>query len=171
MSRHFLLDKLARDFRYAVRSLRKDLRFTFVAVFALTLGIAATTVVFSVFYNLLFNAVAAKDAQRLVVPVMQDAEHPDYSAQFFVSWPDLKYLKEHNHVFEGIVGRRYGRAMVQQGSKMFQFSSARVTPDAFEFYGVPALLGRGIVSEDGRFLLRWTRCRAPKMRRTDRNSM
>jgi hypothetical protein len=42
MSRHFLLDKLARDFRYAVRGLRKDLRFTFVAVFALTLGIAAT---------------------------------------------------------------------------------------------------------------------------------
>ncbi|HYT24303.1 MAG TPA: ABC transporter permease [Candidatus Polarisedimenticolia bacterium] len=140
---------MARDFRYAVRSLRKDLRFTFVAVFALTLGIAATTVVFSVFYNLLFSAVAAKDAQRLVVPIIQDAEHPDYSAQLFVSWPDLKYLKEHNHVFEGVVGRRYGRAMVHQGAKMFQFSNARVTPDAFEFYGVPALLGRGIVSEDG----------------------
>jgi ABC-type uncharacterized transport system fused permease/ATPase subunit len=85
MSRHFLLDKLARDFRYVVRSLRKDMRFTFVAVFALTLGIAATTVVFSVFYNFLFNAVAAKDAQRLVVPVIQNAEHPDYSAQLFVS--------------------------------------------------------------------------------------
>jgi putative ABC transport system permease protein len=39
--------------------------------------------------------------------------------------------------------------MVQQGAQMFQFSDARVTPDAFEFYGVPALLGRGIVSEDG----------------------
>src|ERR1700676_2360929 len=72
MSHHFLLNNLARDFRYAVRSLRKDLRFTFVAVFALTLGIAATTVVFSVFYNLLFSAVAAKDAQRLVVPIIQD---------------------------------------------------------------------------------------------------
>jgi len=149
MSHPFILDDLVRDFRYAVRGLRKDMRFTFVAVFALTLGIAATTVVFSVFYNLLFNAVAAKDAQRLVVPVIQDADHPDYSAQLFVSWPDLKYLKEHNQVFEGVVGHRRGRAMVQQGARMFQFSNARVTPDAFEFYGVPALLGRGIVSQDG----------------------
>jgi putative ABC transport system permease protein len=143
------LSSLVRDFRYAFRSLGRDLRFTLVAVFALTLGIAATTVVFSVFYNLLFHAVAAKDAQRLVIPVMQDGNRPDSSARLFVSWPDLRYLKEHNQVFEGVVGYRFGRAMVQQGARMFQFSNARVTPDAFEFYGVPALLGRGIVSEDG----------------------
>jgi predicted permease len=149
MSHPFFLDDLTRDFRCAVRTLRKDLRFAFVAVFALTLGIAATTVVFSVFYNMLFNAIAAKDAQRLVVPVIENTDHPDYSAQLFISWPDLKYLKEHNRLFEGVVGRRYGRAMVQQGTRMFQFSNARVTSDAFDFYGVPALLGRGIISEDG----------------------
>jgi len=149
MSYPISLDNLARDFKYSVRGLRKDLRFAFVAVFALTLGIAATTVVFSIFYNMLFNAVAAKDAERLVIPVIQDADHPDDSAQLFISWPDLKYLKEHNRLFEGLVGRRYGRAMVQQGARMFQFSNARVTPDAFDFYGVPALLGRGIISEDG----------------------
>jgi hypothetical protein len=96
MSYPISLDNLARDFRYSVRSLRKDARFAFVAVFALTLGIAATTVVFSVFYNMLFNAIAAKDAQRLVVPVIENTDHPDYSAQLFISWPDLKYLKEHN---------------------------------------------------------------------------
>jgi ABC-type uncharacterized transport system fused permease/ATPase subunit len=84
MSYPFFLDNLARDFRYAVRTLRKDLRFAFVAVFALTLGIAATTVVFSVFYNMLFNAVAAKDTQRLVVPVIENTDHPDYSAQLFI---------------------------------------------------------------------------------------
>jgi len=143
------LSCLTRDFRYAFRSLGRDLRFTLVAIFALTLGIAATTVVFSVFYNVLFNAVAAKDAQRLVIPVIQDGIHPDSSAQLFVSWLDLKYLKEHNQAFEGLVGYRYGRAMVQQGPRTFQFSNARVTPDAFGFYGVPALLGRGLVSEDG----------------------
>jgi MacB-like periplasmic core domain len=115
----------------------------------LTLGIAATTVVFSVFYNLLFHAVAAKDAQHLVIPVIQDGNRPDSSARLFVSWPDLRYLKEHNQVFEGVVGYRFGRAMVQQGARMFQFSNARVTPDGFEFYGVSTLLGRGIVSEDG----------------------
>ena len=72
----FLLDHVLGDLRYSIRSIRKDVRFTFVAVFALAVGIGASTVVFSVFYNLMFNAVAARDAQRLVVPVMQNAEAP-----------------------------------------------------------------------------------------------
>jgi putative ABC transport system permease protein len=143
------LTSLFRDFRYALRSLGRDLRFTLVAVFALTLGIAASTVVFSVFYNVLFRAVAAKDTQRLVIPVIQDSSRPDSYARLFLGWRDLKYLKERNQAFEGLVGYRFGRAMVQQGARTFQFSNARVTPDAFEFYGVPALLGRGIVSDDG----------------------
>ena len=69
-----LLLNARRDLHFALRTLRHEVRFTLVAVFALTLGIAATTVVFSVFYNLLFNAIAAKDAKRLVVPVIQNAE-------------------------------------------------------------------------------------------------
>jgi putative ABC transport system permease protein len=144
-----LQDNFGRDFRFALRTLRKDLRFTLVAVLALTLGIAATTVVFSVFYNLLFNAVAAKDPKRLVVPVIQDGERPGEWEQLFVGWADLKYLRDHNQAFEGFVGYRNGRAMVSEGARTFQFSNARVTADAFEFYGVPALLGRGIVPQDG----------------------
>ena len=60
------LDNLFRDSRYAIRNLRKDRRFTFVAIFALALGIGASTVVFSIFYNLFFNAFAAKDASRIL---------------------------------------------------------------------------------------------------------
>jgi hypothetical protein len=62
MYRRFILGNLVRDFSYAIRSLCKDKKFAFVAVCALALGIGASTVVFSVFYNLLFNAFAAKDA-------------------------------------------------------------------------------------------------------------
>jgi putative ABC transport system permease protein len=144
------LDSLKLDFRYAFRSLRKDVRFGFVAVFALAIGIAASTVVFSIFYNLLFNAVAAKDANRLVVPVVQDLGHPEFTTDLFIHWADLKYLREHNQAFEGVIGFHEGRAVVQQGVRAFQFRSGQVTADAFEFYGVPALLGRTIVSEDGK---------------------
>jgi hypothetical protein len=51
------LDNLFRDFRYAIRNLRKDRRFAFIAIFALAVGIGAATVVFSTFYNLLFNSI------------------------------------------------------------------------------------------------------------------
>jgi hypothetical protein len=45
------LDGLICDFRYAVRTLRKDRRVALTAIVALALGICASTVVFSVVYN------------------------------------------------------------------------------------------------------------------------
>jgi putative ABC transport system permease protein len=144
------LDNVFRDFRYAVRSLWKDKRFAFVAVFALALGIGASTVVFSVFYNLLFNAIAAKDSGRLVVPVVEDMERPESSSGLWIRLGDLTYLREHDQVFEGVIGFHYGRTFVRCGTRTFQFYNAMVTANAFEVYGVLPLLGRGIVSEDGK---------------------
>jgi putative ABC transport system permease protein len=68
------LDNLFRDFRYALRSLRKDRRFTFIAIFALALGIGATTVMFSIVYNLLFDPFPYKGADRLMVVNIHDLE-------------------------------------------------------------------------------------------------
>lgn len=143
------IENVFRDFRYAVRSLWKDKRFASVAVFALALGIGASTVVFSVFYNLLFNAVAAKDAERLVVPVLENPEMPESTRHLWISWADLKYLREHNQSLDGVVGYHYGRALVRDGARMYQFYNAMMTADAFEFYGVQPVLGRGIALEDG----------------------
>src|SRR5467141_1882953 len=61
------LDNLLRDFRYALRNLRKDRRFAFIAILALTLGIGASTVVFSVVYSVFFHAFPYKDFNRSVV--------------------------------------------------------------------------------------------------------
>jgi predicted permease len=119
-----------------------------VAVFALALGIGASTVVFSVFYNLMYNAVAARDAQRLVVPVLQDTATPEFASQLLTSWPDVKYLSEHNQVFENVIGSHSGIARVQYGARSYQFENGHVSPDAFEFYGVPPLLGRGMAAGD-----------------------
>jgi putative ABC transport system permease protein len=150
MSGLFLLDDVLRDLRYSIRNIRKDPRFTFVAVFALALGIGASTVVFSIFYNLMFNAIAARDAQRLVVPVLQNAETPESASQLWISWADVKYLSEHNQVFENVVGSHSGIAQVEYGTRNYQFENGHVSPDAFEFYGVPPLLGRGMVAIDGK---------------------
>jgi predicted permease len=147
------MDDVFRELRYAVRSLAKDRRFAFVAVFALALGIGASTVVFSVFYNLMFNAIAAKDAGRLVVPVVVDLEKPGYAGydyQLWINWADLEYLRQHNQLFENLVGSHSGIAAVQYGARMWQLENGHVSPDGFEFYGVAPMLGRGIVAEDGK---------------------
>src|SRR6266852_1340435 len=65
------LDNVIRDFRYALRTLRKDRRFSLIAILALALGIGASTVVFSVVYNVFFHALPYKDYNRSVVLSMQ----------------------------------------------------------------------------------------------------
>src|SRR5271170_5265630 len=142
-----LLETLFQDLRYAIRNLRKDRRFAMVAIFALALGIGASTIVFSIFYNLFFNAFAAKDANRLVVPVIQNTENTgqaDSSLQpLTFSLADLDVIREQNQVFENIVGyiTAGGIVLANDGPETYQFFDTRVTADAFEFYGVPALLG------------------------------
>jgi hypothetical protein len=138
------IDNLLSDFRYALRTFRKDRKFTLVAVFALAVGIGASTVVFSAFYNLVFNAVAAKDASRLVVPVMQDG------SQVYCQLSDIKSIREQNQSFENVIGYTRGFALLRDGSQTYQFNTSSVTADAFEFYGVPPLLGRSILPQDGK---------------------
>jgi putative ABC transport system permease protein len=151
-----LLETLFLDLRYAIRNLRKDRRFAMISIFALALGIGASTVVFSIFYNLFFNAFAAKDANRLVVPVIQNTENSgqaDSSVESLnLHLADLDVIREQNQVFENMTGyiTAGGIVLANDGSQMFQFYDARVTSDAFDFYGVPPLLGRGITPEDGK---------------------
>jgi putative ABC transport system permease protein len=151
-----LLETLFLDLRYAIRNLRKDRRFATVAILALALGIGASTVVFSIFYNLFFNAFAAKDASRLVVPVIQNTENTGQAdsnvESLTLHLADLDVIREQNQVFENITGyiTAGGIVLANDGAQMYQFYDARVTSDAFDFYGVPPLLGRGIAPEDGK---------------------
>src|SRR5216684_4984241 len=150
----FFLDTLIRDFRYASRSIRKDRRFVGTAVFALALGIGAATVAFSAFYNLLFNAFAAKDAGRLVVLSEQNAEsggHTETNLQPLAgSLSDLDAIRGQNQAFEDIIGYHRGLGLLNDGKDNHQVYIGHVTGNAFDFYGVPPLLGRGIIAEDAR---------------------
>ena len=132
------------DFRYSLRMMRKNHVFTAVAVLTLALGIGASTVVFSVFYNFLFNAIAAKDAIHLVVPVMQDGSRLESHLS------DMNLIREQNQVFENVVGYNSGIVLLQDGLQTHQFYTSNVTSDSFEFYGVSPLMGRGILSDDGK---------------------
>jgi predicted permease len=65
-SRWEWLDKLARDLRYGIRSLRQSPGFTITAILTLALGMGANTAVFSVTNAVLMQSLPVSGANRLV---------------------------------------------------------------------------------------------------------
>src|SRR5579864_3545482 len=60
------------DLRFAFRQFRKSPGFVVTAVLSLTLGIGATTVIFSVVYGILLDPYPYKDADRMVHVELRD---------------------------------------------------------------------------------------------------
>jgi len=146
------LDSLFRDFSYALRSLRKDRRFSPIAIFALALGIGSCTIVFSVVHSVLFNAFPYKDFGKSVVVKMQNLEvGGSWKDRKSFSAEEVRAFREQNHVFEDIIVYRGFRPSYDNGHFIRNFSyGVSVTTNAFDYLGVPPLLGRAISQDDGR---------------------
>src|ERR1700733_2230354 len=111
-----LADGLLRDIRYALRSLRKDYRFSLTAILALALGIGASTVVFSVVYNAIFETVPYKNFSRLVVFKIDNLANAGGSkgrTYFFSN--EVRAIREQNHVFEEMIAYENRRDFYKEG--------------------------------------------------------
>jgi predicted permease len=145
------LDNLCRDFRYALRNLRKDRRFSLVAIVALALGIGATTIVFSIVYSVFFHALPYQDFNRSVVLQMNNlGSAGGWKVRRYFSPEEVRAFREQNHVFEEIITYIGFRPMYKDGNSVRFFSfGAQVTANTFDYLGVSPLLGRAISQADG----------------------
>lgn len=142
------LESLFRDLGFGIRNLRKDRRFAFLTVLALALGIGSTTIVFSVFYNLLLDPFADKDADRLVVVSVHDQTRGGSDNDGWFSIPEYISIRQQNQVFEDIAGGTHIDVLYDPGAGTRTTQGTFVTTNNFEFFGVPPLLGRWITAED-----------------------
>ena len=138
------------DLRYGARSLRKDRGFSLLAMFALALGIGATTVIFSVLDNVLLEPFAYRDSDRLTGFFIHDNSRADQEGRGGFSIAEYLDFKEQNHVFENMIGNRNLDVLYTDKEGTKQFQGGETTGDAFEFLGMKALLGRGLVPDDAR---------------------
>jgi len=138
------------DLRYGARSLRKDRGFSLLAMFALALGIGATTVIFSVLDNVLLEPFPYKDSDRLAGFFIHDNSRADQDGRGDFSIAEYLDFKDQNHVFENIIGNRGLDVLYTDKEGTKQFQGGETTADAFEFLGINAFLGRGLVPDDAR---------------------
>ena len=147
---HYIHDFL-RDIQYAFRSLIKDRRFAFVAVFALALGIGASTVMFSVLYNVVVDPFPYRDFQHMVVIDLHDlAAPPRDIARYHYTIPEFLAIRDQNRAFEDITGNYQLDVLYSDGKGTRRFLGCYVTTNSFSFSGVPPLLGRYFGPGDGK---------------------
>jgi predicted permease len=138
------------DLRYGLHGLRKQPAFSILAILALALGIGSATTIFSVIDNVLLDPFPYKDAHGIVTFAIHDLERGDRGGRSFFSVPEFLDYKEQNHVFDRVVGDTNEDVLFTNGEGTERFQGTNVTPNVFEFLGMPALLGRGIVPDDGK---------------------
>ncbi len=142
------LEILARDFRFALRGLAKDRHFAFIAIFALALGICASTAIFSVVDNALLEPFPYKDSRHLVIIRVHDRDSADREWRGAFFYPELQEYMTQNHVFDAAVANVEDDIIYTAGDATFRFGGDYVTPGTFEFFGVPPYLGRALEPAD-----------------------
>jgi putative ABC transport system permease protein len=141
------LDILNRDFRFALRGLAKDHRFACIAIFALALGIGASTAIFSVVYNALFAPFPYRDSQQLVTVHLCDLDHPDDWRGVF-AFDEFQAFRKQSGIFDDMVANLEDDIVLTSSDSNLLMAGNYVTRDSFAFLGVPAYLGRSLEPSD-----------------------
>ena len=143
-----MLGWLWRDLRFGLRSLRKDLRLSLLAILALALGIGATTVIFSVTDSILLEPYPYKNQDRTTVIFIHDVNRPAENGRYLFTVPEFMDLRDQNHVFEQITGNRTLDVLYtnQEGTQVFDGN--QVTYNRFDVLGAKVYLGRAFTAQD-----------------------
>jgi putative ABC transport system permease protein len=142
------VETIWRDLRYGARSLRKSPGFTLVAVLTLALGIGASTAIFSVIENVLLEPFPYPDAKRFMTVEIHDASRSDSPGRAEYSGAEYLDYIEKNHVFDLAIANASEEVIYDEGQGVERLHGVLVTPNTFEFFGMPALFGRVMQSAD-----------------------
>jgi len=141
------LDEGARDFRYALRMLRRSPGFTAVAVLTLALGIGANTAIFSVVNSVLIRPLPYHDPVGLVMVWENNSLHPN--PHNTVSPPNFLDWQSRNKVFSGMAYIFDERDSLTGNGEPEEVVVQDVSTNFFSVLGVNPILGPGFTPENG----------------------
>jgi predicted permease len=138
-----LFDELGGDVRYGLRALLRNPGFAAVAVLSLAIGIGATTAMFSLVYAVLLHPFPYADADRIMNPIVVDAQHPELFQWFSLSKAQCDDLRLAAPV-ESVLGFATSHLEITNDGLPEDISGVYLTENAETFLGVRPLFGRMI---------------------------
>ena len=136
------LERVIQDSRYALRMMIKTPAFTFVAIFALALGIGANTAIFTVVNAVLLRPLNYPESERLVE---LGRAFPASEFGSNLSEPKFVFLHENNRSFEALTATQEmsSNTFLSDGSGTEFIRGMIVSADFFRVLGVYPARGRG----------------------------
>jgi putative ABC transport system permease protein len=139
------MQKLLQDLRFAFRQMARTPGFSLTAILSLALGIGATVSVFSVIYSAVLNAWPYAGFDRVCqINTIDKAGHeggPGFTG------PQVRQLRQTRAVEDVIAMNRWN--LVITGSDVPEdLYAVYFTGNAFQYFGMPALLGRYFLPSD-----------------------
>jgi putative ABC transport system permease protein len=135
---------LIRNLWYGLRGLRKNPGLTAAVVATLMLGIGATTAIYTVVYAVLLAPMPYPHPEQLVMVWSKvNGGRNGMSAGDFLDW------KEQNKSFQQLSAFTGGSFNLSTQEQPEQLDGLRATPGWFGMQGIPFLMGRDFLPEEG----------------------
>ncbi len=135
---------MLQDLFFGIRMLRRNPGVSLLAVLCLTLGIGATTAVFSWIEGILlrpFPMVTVQDRMFALTGIDRDGRTD-------VSWPDLEDLRKNSTLVEAFVAEHIGGATLSIGERADRATGSVVSSNYFDVLGIHPILGRTFRPEE-----------------------
>src|SRR5215207_10314773 len=142
------------DLRQALRGMRKQPGFTFVAVITLALGIGANTAIFSLVNSILLRPLPFREPDR-IVRLIQASPQLGLTT-WGVSQADFAAYREQNRSLQSVAIYTNTATNLTGEGEPERLPMTSVTADFFKVFGVNPLLGRTFVEgedSEGRNLI------------------
>ena len=143
------IERIAKDFRHALRTLRASPLFTVTAVLSLSLGIGANTAIFTLLYASLWRPLPVQDP-RQIFQLVRASPGSESWAEYSYSYPLFQQLSESaegvGEVFAkgGFGAEKFG----VDGASNERVAGEAVSANFFSALGVDPLLGRVFEARD-----------------------
>jgi putative ABC transport system permease protein len=132
------------NLRYSFRMLRKNPGLTAAVVVTLMLGIGATTAIYTVVYAVLLAPLPYPHPEQLVMIWSKVSGHNNgMSAGDFLDW------KEQSKSFQQLAAWTGGSFNLATAEQPEQIAGKRATPGWFAMQGIPFLMGRDFLPQEG----------------------